>query len=94
VIRQAQENWKAEIVYTVELKPKAEKDLKAMERREARAMYDAPLKLESGLSGDIKKLTDHRPEYRLRIGNWRAIFEIEGNRIIVYRIRHCKEAYR
>ena len=80
--------------YTVELKPKAEKDLKTMPKNESRRMYDALLALESGLKGEIKKLTDHWPEYRLRMGNWRALFEIEGDRIIVYSIRHRREAYR
>lgn len=80
--------------YTVELKRKAEKDLKDMPKHDARRMYDALLELENGLTGDIKRLTDHWPEYRLRLGNWRALFEIEGDRIMVYRIRHRGEAYR
>jgi len=79
---------------SVELKPKAEKDLRAMPKDESREMYDALLALESGLQGNIKKLTDHWPEYRLRVGNWRALFSIEGDRIVVYRIRHRREAYR
>ncbi len=83
-----------EMRFTVELKPKAEKDLKAMPKDQSRGMYDAILALESGLNGDIKKLSDHWPEYRLRIGKWRALFGIEGNRIVVYRIRHRWEAYR
>jgi mRNA interferase RelE/StbE len=80
--------------YTVELKPRAEKDLKSMPKDDSRSMYSALLALEGGLMADIKKLTDHRPEYRLRMGKWRALFEIEGDRIVVYRIRHRKEAYR
>jgi mRNA interferase RelE/StbE len=80
--------------YTVELKPKAEKDLKLMPKDESRRMYDALLSLERGLKGDIKKLTDNWPEYRLRVGNWRALLEIDGDKIVVYRIRHRKEAYR
>jgi len=78
----------------VEMKPKAEKDLRAMPKDKSREMYDALLALESGLQGNIKKLTDHWPEYRLRVGNWRALFSIEGDRIVVYRIRHRREAYR
>jgi mRNA interferase RelE/StbE len=80
--------------YTVELKPRAEKDLKAMPRDECRIMYGALLALESGLKGDVKKLTDHWPEYRLRMGNWRALFEIAGDKIVVYRIRHRRDACR
>jgi mRNA interferase RelE/StbE len=80
--------------YTVELKPKAEKDLKAMREDEARRMYDALLALENGLEGHVKKLTDHWPEYRLRVGNWRALFEVQEDKIVVYRIRHRREVYR
>jgi mRNA interferase RelE/StbE len=80
--------------YTVELKSKAEKDLKAMPKEASRNMYRALSALENGLTGDIKRLTDFRPEYRLRVGNWRALFEMEGDRIIVYRIRHRRDAYR
>ncbi len=68
--------------HTVALKPKAEKDLKAMPKDESRATYHALLVLESGLKGDIKKLTDHWPEYRIRLGYWRALSEIEGDKIV------------
>ena len=80
--------------FIVELKPKAEKDLKNMDRTVSRRVYDALISLENGLEGDIKKLTNHFPEYRLRVGDWRVIFDIEGDKIIIYRIRHRKEAYR
>ena len=45
------------------------------------------------LKGDIKKLTNHSPEYRLRVGNFRILFEIENNEIIIYRIKHRKDVY-
>ncbi len=32
--------------------------------------------------------------YRLRLGSYRILFELEGNIILVYRIRHRKDAYR
>ncbi len=28
------------------------------------------------LKGDVKKLTDHSPQYRLRIGDYRVLFDI------------------
>jgi mRNA interferase RelE/StbE len=80
--------------YSVELKPKAEKDLKAMRKDEGRRIYGALLALENGIEGDVKKLTDHWPEYRLRVGNWRALFEVQEDKIVVYRIRHRRDAYR
>ena len=46
------------------------------------------------LKGDVKRLTNFTPEYRLRVGDFRVLFEIEGEAIIIYRIRHRREAYR
>jgi mRNA interferase RelE/StbE len=50
--------------------------------------------LAENLAGDVKRLTNFTPEYRLRVGDYRALFEIEGNKIIMYRILHRKDAYR
>ncbi|WP_407079345.1 type II toxin-antitoxin system RelE family toxin [Candidatus Venteria ishoeyi] len=49
--------------------------------------------LENGLTGNIKKLTNFSPEYRLRIGNYRVLFEIEDHTILIYRVLHRKTAY-
>ncbi|MGH8521690.1 MAG: type II toxin-antitoxin system RelE family toxin [Gammaproteobacteria bacterium] len=46
------------------------------------------------LTGDVKHLTNFTPEYRLRVGNYRVLFEIQGNTIVVYGVRHRREAYR
>jgi len=46
------------------------------------------------LSGDVKKLTNFTPEYRLRVGEYRILFEVENSKIIVYRILHRKDVYR
>ena len=47
------------------------------------------------LAGDIKKLTNFAPEYRLRVGDYRVLFEIERqDRVTIYRVRHRREAYR
>lgn len=32
--------------------------------------------------------------YRFKIGNYRVIFDIDGNRIVILRIGHRKEIYR
>ena len=50
--------------------------------------------LSSGLGGDIKKPTHFTPEYRLRFGDRRVLFEIEGDKIVIYRILNRREAYR
>jgi len=80
--------------YEIEIRKRAEKDLAALSKSDAQRIADAIFALENGLVGDIKKLTNYSPEYRLRVGEWRILFEVSNNKIIVYRIRNRKEAYR
>ena len=81
--------------YTVELKPRAIKDLKHLQKQDASRITDALERLQSDLTGDVKKLTNFTPEYRLRVGQFRVLFEIENEtRIIVYRVVHRRKAYR
>jgi mRNA interferase RelE/StbE len=42
---------------------------------------------------NIKKLTNFEPAYRLRIGDYRVLFDVEENIIIIGRILHRKESY-
>ena len=46
------------------------------------------------LKGDVKRLTNFTPEYRLRVGDYRVLFEVEKETIIIYRIRHRRVVYR
>ena len=50
--------------------------------------------MSNGLKGDVKRLTNFTPEYRLRVRDYRVLFEIEEETIVIYRIRHRREAYR
>lgn len=49
--------------------------------------------LGKGLSGDVKKLTALQNKYRLRVGVYRVLFQLEGPTIFVYAVKHRKEAY-
>jgi mRNA interferase RelE/StbE len=81
--------------YNVELKPQAIKDLKRIQKSDAARVFDALEIAADGLKGNVKRLTNMTPEYRLRVGNYRVLFEIEnGNRIIVYCVIHRKNAYK
>ena len=50
-------------------------------------------RLRAGLHGDIKRLQKHDVTYRLRMGDYRILFDVEGARIIIRRIKDRKEAY-
>ena len=49
--------------------------------------------LQSGLAGDVKKLTAREHKYRLRVGSYRILFRLEGSVIFVYAVKHRREAY-
>jgi mRNA interferase RelE/StbE len=81
--------------YRVELKPRATKDLRRIAKPDAIQILAALDELQDNLRGDVKRLTDFTPEYRLRVGDYRVLFEIEHpDRIVVYRVRHRRDAYR
>jgi mRNA interferase RelE/StbE len=81
--------------YAVELKPRARKDLRRIPKADAARVVEALEKLEEDLTGDVKRLTAFSPEHRLRVGDYRVLFEIEENdRVVVYRVRHRRESYR
>ena len=81
--------------YAVGLKPKATKDLRRLQKKDAKRVVDALERLSDGLSSDVKRLTNFSPEYRLRVGQYRVLFEIENEKeIVIYRIVHRREAYR
>jgi mRNA interferase RelE/StbE len=80
--------------YHVELKPRAIRDLKEIPQKEGKRIVEKLRLLENNLQGDVKRLTNYTPEYRMRVGDWRILFEVEDEKIIVYRIRHRKEAYK
>ena len=81
--------------YTVGLKPRATKDLRNIHRQDANRIAGALERLEDDLQGDVKRLTNFTPEYRLRVGQYRVLFEVENdNQIVIYRIVHRREAYR
>ena len=42
---------------------------------------------------NIKKLTKFEPPYRLRVGNYRVLFDIQDDTVTVYRVRHRRESY-
>lgn len=81
--------------FTVGLKPKAVRDFRRIQKKDASRIADALERLADGLSGDVKRLTNFTPEYRLRVGRYRVLFEVEHEHaIVVYRIVHRREAYR
>jgi len=84
--------------YYIFLTKKVVKELKKLPKREKKRILDN-LKLlrDFGFTSklDIKKLKGYKDSYRLRIGKYRILFELEKpNTIIVYSILHRRKAYK
>ncbi len=80
--------------YKVQFKPRAIKDIESLTSKFQSRIIKKIEEMSDNLKGDVKHLTDTTPEFRLRVGDYRILFEIEGEAIIIYRIRHRREAYR
>ena len=85
--------------YSVEFTPAASRDLKRLDPairfqllRSSAVLEEAP---HPGASARIQVLVGISPRhYRLRVGDYRIVYRIEGSRVIVVRVAHRREAYR
>lgn len=80
--------------YQIAFKPKAIKSLRKIPAQDRTNILIGIEKLQDNLLGDVKRLTNFTPEYRLRIGKYRVLFEIQEETILVYNILLRKIAYR
>ena len=80
--------------YEIEIKPRALKDLHALPSDEMRRISARIDRMANDLEGDVKQLRNFTPSYRMRYGDYRVLFEVDGNRVVIYRVRHRRDAYR
>ena len=79
---------------TVLIDDKALKDLSKIHKQEVKKILSKIELLEDYPDvANIKKLTNFEPPYRLRVGNYRVLFDIEDDVITVYRIKHRSKSY-
>ena len=78
----------------INIQDSAYKYLKKIDKKEAIKILQTIKKLEDYPHiTNVKKLTNHYPPFRLRIADYRVLFDIEEDKIIVSNIKHRKEAY-
>lgn len=68
------------MMYKIKIRPKALKFIEKQNKSERLRIYKAIYNLPNG---DIKKLVGCKNEYRLRIGNYRIIYEINNNELVI-----------
>jgi len=78
----------------VEIDSKALKDLTKLHKQEVKKILSKIELLEDYPNiSNIKKLTNFEPPYRLRVGDYRVLFDIEDDVITVYRVKHRSKSY-
>lgn len=70
----------------------AAKDLRKLPKSDSLAMMEKLEAFAKSGVGDVKKLVGDENTYRLRHGNWRAIFEIIDG-VVVLRVAHRRDVY-
>lgn len=50
-------------------------------------------RVQNDLTGDVKKLQGFKNKYRLRAGNYRVLFELEGSTVVIYDVGDRKDIY-
>ncbi len=79
--------------FSVLFSEEARTKLRTMPEDQRRAIGYRIHLLQTDLAGDVKKLTTQEKKYRLRVGNYRVLFRLEGNSRMIYDIKDRKDAY-
>ena len=79
--------------YIVACTKQAEAELLGFPLKIQRQLARKIARLQHGFTGDIKKLQAVDNVYRLRSGDFRILFEVEGSTVVIRTIRDRKEAY-
>jgi len=81
------------VVYEIEFRPKALRDMEGLSPEISRRIERKLDLLRQDLGGDVKRLVNYTPGWRLRVGDWRVLFEPVRSKVVIHRIVHRSEAY-
>lgn len=79
--------------YDLEFRPSALRDLRKLPRGVVDRVLAKIDALRDDLKGDVKRLHGMDPACRLRVGDYRVLFDLAATRIVVRHVRHRREAY-
>ena len=80
-------------LFQIEYGALALEDLDGLPARERAQVLRKIERLQLGLHGDIKRLHETEAMYRLRMGDYRVLFDVEGGVLVIRRIGNRKDVY-
>ncbi len=79
----------------INIRKSAIKDLKNIDAKERAKLHQKMLELNKFPQiSNVKKLTNFEPAYRLRVGDFRILFDVTENSVEIGRILHRKTSYK
>ncbi len=79
----------------IHIRKTAVKDLKRISGKDRDRIHRKIINLEDfPYVPNIKRLTHFDPAYRLRVGNYRVLFDVYGDIIEIGRVLHRRESYK
>jgi mRNA interferase RelE/StbE len=85
------------MAYEIFIEKKAEKDLRRLPKNYQNKIIQKILNLKDNPKPiEARKITSSENYYRIKVGDYRIIYEInyKEKRVNIFRVRHRKEAYR
>ena len=82
--------------YKVFIERNAEKDFRKIPKTIQKKVISAIIKLKTNPKPrKVKKISGSENYYRIRVGDYRIVYEIDGKekKVNVFRVRHRREAY-
>ena len=82
-------------VVKIEWREEARAAVRRLERAVAMDIFEGVLRYARTGSGDVKPLRgDLAGSFRLRLGDYRVMFELQNDTMRIFGVRHRREAYR
>ncbi len=79
--------------YRIEYGPAALADLESLPAERRAQVLRKIERLETGLVGNVKRLKETDAAFRLRMGDYRILFDVEGSVIIIRKIGNRTDVY-
>ncbi len=83
--------------FKIQWKSSAEKELRRIDRKQIpRVVEKVEMLRKNPFPSDCYKIEGAKSVYRLRVGDYRVVYEVrvKEHLVIIYRVRHRKDAYR